>query len=70
MAAFFWYLYFAQLRRHAASFAAAISFTLIPIPFALHFANALGSRGSFAEAVCVWIAAAFLWIGCFRQRSH
>ena len=70
MAAFFWYLYFAQLRRRAASFAAAISLTLIPIPFALHFANAPGSRGSFAEAVCVWIAAAFLWIGYFRQRSH
>ena len=70
MAAFFWYLYFAQLRRRAASFAAAISFTLIPIPFALHFANAPGSRGSFAEAVCVWIAEAFLWIGYFRQRSH
>jgi hypothetical protein len=70
MAAFFWYLYFAQLRRHAASLAAAISLTLIPIPFALHFANAPGPRGSFAEAVCVWIGAAFLWIGYLRQRSH
>ena len=70
MAAFFWYLYFAQLRRRAASFAAAISLTLIPIPFALHFANAPGSRGSFAEAVCIWIAAALIWIGYFRQRSH
>ena len=70
MAAFFWYLYFAQLRRRAASFAAAISLTLIPIPFALHFANAPESRGNFAEAVCVWIATAFLWIGYFRQRSH
>ena len=69
MAAFFWYLYFAQLRR-TASLLAAVALTLIPIPFALHFANAPGPRGSFAEAVCVWIAAAFLWIGYFRQRSQ
>ena len=70
MAAFFWFLYFAQPRRRATSLAAAIFLTLIPIPFALHFANAQGPRGSFAEAVCVWIAAAFLWIGYVRQRSH
>ena len=70
MAALFWFLYFAQPRRRAASLVAAIFLTLIPIPFALHFANAPGPRGSFAEAVCVWIAAAFLWIGYFRQRSH
>ena len=70
MAAFFWYLYFAQLRRRAASLMAAISLTLIPIPFALHFANAPASRGSFAEAVCIWIGAAFLWIGNLRQRLH
>jgi hypothetical protein len=67
MAAFFWYLYFAQLRRRAASLAAAISLTLIPIPFALHFATAPGSRGIFAEAVCIWIAAALIWIGYFRK---
>ena len=70
MAAFFWYLYFAQLRRRAASLAAAVSLTLIPIPFALHFANAPGPKGIFAEAVCIWIAAALIWIGYFRQRSH
>ena len=70
MAAFFWFLYFAQLRRRAASLVAAISLTLIPIPFALHFANAPGPRGIFAEAVCIWIAAALIWIGYFRQRSH
>ena len=69
MAAFFWYLYFAQLRRRAASLAAAIALTLIPIPFALHFADAPGPRGTFAEAICVWIGAAFLWIGYLRQRN-
>jgi hypothetical protein len=70
MAALFWFLYFAQLRRLAASLVAAISLTLIPIPFALHVANAPGPGGIFAEAVCVWIAAAFIWIGYFRRRSH
>jgi hypothetical protein len=70
MAAFFWYLYFAQLRQRTASFLAAISLTLIPIPFALHFANAPGPQGIFAEAVCIWIAAALIWTGYFRRRSH
>ena len=70
MAALFWFLYFAHVRRRAASLVAAISLTLIPIPFALHFANAPGPRGVFAEAVCIWIAAALIWIGYFRQRSH
>jgi len=70
MAAFFWFLYFAQLRRRAASLVAAISLTLIPIPFALHFANAPGPRGIFAEAVCIWIAAALIWISYFRKGDH
>ena len=70
MAALFWFLYFAQPRRRTASLVAAIFLTLIPIPFALHFANAPGPRGVFAEAVCIWIAAALIWIGYFRQRSH
>jgi hypothetical protein len=70
MAALFWFLYFAQLRRRAASLVTAISLSLIPIPFALHFTNAPRQRGSFAEAVCIWIAAAFIWIGYFRQRSR
>jgi len=70
MAAFFWFLYFAQPRRRAASLMAAIFLTLIPIPFALHFADAPGPRGVFAEAVCIWIAAALIWIGYFRQRAH
>ncbi len=70
MAALFWSLYFAQPRRRAASLVAAIFLTLIPIPFALHFADAPGPSGIFAEAVCIWIAAALIWIGYFRQRSH
>ena len=68
MAALFWFLYFAQPRRRAASLVAVIFLTLIPIPFALHFANSPGPRGIFAEAVCIWIAAALIWIGYFRQR--
>ena len=70
MAALFWLLYFANLRRRAASLVTAILLTLIPVPFALHFANAPGPKGTFAEAVCIWIAAAFVWIGYLRQRSH
>ncbi|HJZ99673.1 MAG TPA: hypothetical protein VKE70_24350, partial [Candidatus Solibacter sp.] len=70
MAALFWFLYFAHLRRRAASLVAAIFLTLIPIPFALYFANAPGSSGILGEAVCIWIAAALIWIGYFRQRSH
>ena len=74
MAALFWFLYFARLRWRAASLVAATCLTLIPIPFALHFANAPGqsgvSTGLFAEAICIWIAAALIWIGYFRRRSH
>ena len=70
MAAFFWLLYFAQPRRRVASLVAAIFLTLVPIPFALHFANAPGPRGIFAEAVCIWIAAALIWIAYFHQRSR
>lgn len=69
MAAVLWSLYFARLRWRAASLVAAISLTLVPIPFALHFANAPG-RGIFAEAVCIWIGSAFIWIGYLRRRSH
>ena len=74
MAAFFWFLYFAQPRWRTAAFLSAIFLTLIPIPFALHFANAPGQTGIlwgiFGEAVCIWIAAASIWIGYFRRRSH
>ena len=72
MAAFFWSLYFARPNRRAASLAAAIFLTLIPIPFALHFANTPGPNGiltgTFAEAVCIWMAAVLIWIGYFRRR--
>ena len=70
MAALFWFLYFARLRRRTASFVTAMSLTLIPIPFALHFGNSPGPKGSFAEAVCIWIGATVLWVGYFRRRSH
>ena len=72
MGALFWFLYFARLRRRTASLVAAISLTLIPIPFALHFANAPGptTAGIFAGGICIWIAAALIWISYFRQRSH
>jgi hypothetical protein len=72
MAALFWFLYFARLRWRKASLVAAISLTLIPIPFALHFANAPGptTAGIFAGGMCIWIAAALIWISYFRRRSH
>jgi hypothetical protein len=70
MAALFWFLYFARLRRRAASLVGAIYLTLVPLPFALHFADVPALRGNFAEAVCFWVAAAFLWIGYFRQRPR
>jgi len=72
LAATLWFVYFARLPLRTAGFAIAISFTLVPIPFILHFVfgNSPELRGSFAEAVCIWIGAAFMWIGYFRQRSH
>ena len=70
MAALFWFLYFVRLRWRTASLVAAISLTLIPIPFALHFANAPDLRRSFPEAVCIWITAAFIWVAYFRQRPR
>ena len=72
LAASLWFVYFARLRWRTAGLAIAISFTLVPIPFILHFVfgNSPELRGSFAEAVCIWIGAAFMWIGYFRQRSH
>lgn len=70
MAALFWFLYFARLRWRAASFVSAIYLTVIPLPFALHFASVPALRGSFAEAICFWVAAAFIWIRYFRQRPR
>jgi hypothetical protein len=66
LAAVLWFLYFARLRWRTASLVAAISFTLIPIPFVLHFVSA---GWPVVEYAIVWIWAAFVWLGYFRQRS-
>jgi hypothetical protein len=65
LAAFFWYLYFAHLDRRAISVLAAIFFTLIPIPFVLHSVFAGEPVGEFP--FIVWMCAAVVWIGYFRQ---
>lgn len=72
LAAGFWFVYFARLRRRTASLVIAILFTLVPIPFVLQFlfSNAPRLRGNFGEAICIWTAAAFIWIGYFRQRHR
>lgn len=72
LAATLWFVYFARLRMRTAGLAIAISFTLVPIPFILHFVfgNSPELRGSFAEAVCIWIGAAFMWIGYFLRRPR
>jgi len=67
MAALFWFLYFARLPWRSASLLGAIYLTVVPIPFALHFAHVPALRGSFAETICFLVAAAFVWIGYFRQ---
>ena len=66
LAIFFWYLYFARMGRRATSVFAAISFTLIPIPFVLHSVFAGEPVGEFP--FIVWMCAAVVWIGYFRQR--
>ena len=65
LAAVLWFLYFARLRRRTASLVCAIFFTLIPIPFVLHFAFAGEPVLWFAV---FWVWAAVAWIGHFRQR--
>jgi hypothetical protein len=68
LAAVLWFLYFARLRWRTASLVCAIFFTLIPIPFVLH---SVFARGPVVEVVwfaIVWIWAAFIWLGYFRQR--
>ena len=62
----FWFLYFTRLPRRTVSLVVAISFTLIPIPFVLHSVLAGGSVVGFA---ILWICAALIWIGYFRQRA-
>ena len=70
LAAVFWFLYFARLRWRPASLVSAISLTLIPVPFVLHFAHAPELRGAFAEAVFIWIVAVLIWTGYFSQRPR
>ena len=65
LAVVFWFLYFARLRWRTASLVAAVFFTLIPIPFVLH---SVFAGGPVLEFAIVWIWAAFIWFGYFRQR--
>jgi len=65
LAAVLWFLYFARLRR-TAKLVCAILFTLIPIPFVLHSVLA---GGPVLEFAIVWIWAALVWLGYFRQRT-
>jgi hypothetical protein len=66
LATVLWFLYFARLRWRTASLLCAIFFTLIPIPFVLHCM--LAGRPVIEFAI-VWIWAAFIWVGYFRQRG-
>ena len=65
LAAVLWFLYFARLRWRMASLVGVIFFTLIPIPFVLH---SVFVGGPWVEFAIVWIFAAFIWLGYFRQR--
>ena len=65
LAAVLWFLYFARLRWRTARLVCAIFSTLIPIPFVLH---SVFAGGPVAEFAIVWIIAAFIWLGYFRQR--
>jgi hypothetical protein len=66
LAAVLWFLYFARLRWRTAKLVCAILFTLIPIPFVLH---SVLTGGQVLEFATVWVGAAFMWLGYFRQRS-
>lgn len=67
LAAVLWFIYFtfARLRRRRATLVCAIFFTLVPIPFVLHSALA---GGRVLEFAILWIVAAWIWLGYFRQR--
>jgi hypothetical protein len=65
MAAVLWFLYFARLPWRTARLVAAISFALIPIPFVLH---SVLTGGRVLEFAIVWVCAALIWAGYFRQR--
>jgi heme/copper-type cytochrome/quinol oxidase subunit 4 len=60
-----WFLYVARLNRRTASFVAAIFLTLIPIPFVWHSVFVGEPLGS--VPFIVWMNAAVVWIGHFRQ---
>ena len=66
LAAPFWFLYFARLRRRTVSLVVAISFTLIPIPFVLHSVFVGEPILHFAM---FWVWAAITWMGYFGQRD-
>jgi hypothetical protein len=66
LAAVLWFLYFARLRWRTASLVCAIFFTLIPIPFVLH--SVLAGGPEWVEFAILWIFAAFIWLGYFKQR--
>jgi hypothetical protein len=65
LAAILWFLYFARLRWRTATLVGAIFFTLLPISFVLHSVLA---GGRVLEFAIVWIWAALIWVGYFRQR--
>jgi lipopolysaccharide export LptBFGC system permease protein LptF len=67
LAAALWFLYFARMRWRMASLVCAIFFTLIPIPFVLH-SGFVG--GPIVEFAIIWIVAAFVWLGYFRQHPR
>src|SRR5262249_40560740 len=60
-----WFLYFARLRRRTVSLLIAISFTLIPVPFALH--SVLAGEPA-VESAMIWVCGTVAWIAYFRQR--
>jgi hypothetical protein len=68
LATLFWFLYFARLHRRTASLVGAMFFTLMPIPFVVHSVFSGEPVGEFA--FIVWMCAAVVWIGYFRQRRR
>ena len=68
LAVFFWYIYFARLGRRASSLAAAICFTLIPIPFVLH--SVFAGEPVEEPVLIVWMCAVVVWFGYSRQRHY
>lgn len=65
LAAALWFIYFVRLPWRTATLVCAILFTLIPIPFVVH---SISVGGRVLEFAIVWIIAAFIWLGYFRQR--